>query len=87
LYLVAYAVFYLDLYQRSHRHVYWIVTLALIAAVASYLSRARVNPNSNEESSFKVVDLPGKGKGLVATRGIKVLRDKLHSAPKALTGL
>ena len=86
-YLVAYAVICLDSDQRSHRHVYWIVTLSLIVVFASWLSRTRVNPGGNEGSSFEVVDLAGRGKGLVATRDIKVYCERSCSAPKALTGV
>jgi hypothetical protein len=42
--------------------------------VIAYLLQSKT---INNESVFKVVDLPGKGKGLVATRDIKVLLDKL----------
>ena len=43
--------------------------------VIAYLLQSKA---VNNESVFKVVDLPGKGKGLVAIRDIKVLLDQLE---------
>lgn len=52
----------------SLRHALGIAILSLLVAVVLRRDSARVD--GNQDASFKAVDLPGKGKGLVATRDI-----------------
>ncbi len=49
-----------------------VAVTAVVAAIAYLLQFKSVS----NESIFKVVDLPGKGKGLIATRDIEVLLSK-----------
>ncbi|KIL67916.1 hypothetical protein M378DRAFT_177150 [Amanita muscaria Koide BX008] len=52
----------------SLRHALGIAILSLLVAVA--LRRDSTRVDGNQDASFKLVDLPGKGKGLIATRDI-----------------
>ena len=60
-----------DLQKLSLRHALGIAILSLLVVVG--LRRDAAQVDGNQDASFKVVDLPGKGMGLVATRDIAVM--------------